>query len=91
MKDLLLKAAAEIRGLRSENRILAAKVEVIDIFAAALSADPRRRGETWVVEDILTELMRAAEMDERAKAAAEAAYGEFDAADPSSGLPHVSV
>jgi hypothetical protein len=90
MKDLLLKAAAEIRSLRSENRILAAKVEVIDIFAAALSADPRRRGDTYV-EDILPDLMRAAEMQERAQAAAEAAYSEFNAAGPDAPLQHVSV
>lgn len=39
-KQLLINAAQEISQLRSINQILSAKVEIIDIFAAALFGQP---------------------------------------------------
>lgn len=40
MKDLLIQAASEIRQLRRANEILAAKVEMIDLFACVLHTRP---------------------------------------------------
>ena len=40
MKDLLIQAREEIRQLRRANEILAAKVEMIDLFACVLHTRP---------------------------------------------------
>ena len=44
MKQLLNEAAREIERLRREHEILSAKVEVVNIFAAALLGKPERGG-----------------------------------------------
>lgn len=40
MEDLLLTAAAEIRELRRRNELLAAKVDVMDLFRCVLFTQP---------------------------------------------------
>lgn len=40
MKELLLQAMHEIQALRRHNEVLAAKVEMIDLFACVLHSKP---------------------------------------------------
>ena len=40
MKDLLKRAAAEIRYLRRENELLSAKVEMIELFSCVFYTAP---------------------------------------------------
>ena len=58
--NLLRDAAAEIRALRRHNEILAAKVEMIDLFACVLHTAPAQRNEGAGI-DIAWELDRAAD------------------------------
>ena len=44
MKQVLTDALHEIESLRRRNELLAAKVEVVDIFAAALLGRPGNHG-----------------------------------------------
>ena len=55
MKHLLMNAKAEIEGLRRENQLLRAKVEVLDVFSVALLGQPRPMGASI---DVAWELQR---------------------------------
>ena len=69
MKELLLRAKVEIEDLRQRNESLAAKVEVMDLFACVLHTEPARRsvgeGEdiAWLLQQKWNEL-DAQEIDE---------------------------
>jgi hypothetical protein len=56
--NLLLSAASEIESLRRQNEILAARADVIEVFAAALGL---RNGHHGMAEDIAWKLRRIAE------------------------------
>lgn len=50
-RELLVRAAAEIRELRRRNEILSAKVEMIDLFACVLHTQPARQS-VGMAEDV---------------------------------------
>jgi hypothetical protein len=64
MKDLLTSAMHEILQLRRQNEILAAKVEVMDLFACVLNSEPARRSQgmavdvAWVLQKQIDELTK---------------------------------
>lgn len=65
-KELLSRAQNEIAGLRRENEILRAKVEMIDLFACVLHTQAAQHGGGAMHPDILYELQKKlAEMSER--------------------------
>ena len=59
MRELLLRAAAEIRDLRRHNEVLSAKVEMIDLFACVLHTNPATRS-TGAAPDVAWEMEREA-------------------------------
>ncbi len=60
MKHLLMNAREEIVQLRRTNEILRAKVEVVEVFAAALLGPPRFQGAAidvaWELQKKIDEL-----------------------------------
>ena len=60
MKHLLTEAKNEILGLRRQNEILRAKVEVVEVFSAALLGAPRSQGASvdvaWSLQQKINEL-----------------------------------
>ncbi len=62
LKELLLNAMHEIRDLRRRNEILAAKVEMIDLFACVLHTQAASRSEgaapdvAWALQKKIDEI-----------------------------------
>jgi hypothetical protein len=62
-KVLLKKAASEIEALRRDNEVMAAKVQVMDLFGAALFAIPYDPPQ-GMAEDIVWRIRCALEEEE---------------------------
>jgi hypothetical protein len=64
--ELLATAMHEIRDLRRRNEILAAKVEMIDLFACVLNTQPARHSQgmapdvAWALQKKMEELIAEA-------------------------------
>lgn len=65
LKNLLLRAEGEIRDLRRQNEVLAAKVNTMELLGALLFASPERPG-GLLGEDVAWQLHRAAEEFDKA-------------------------
>lgn len=76
MKDLLQSAMHEIAGLRRQNEILQAKVEVMDLFACVLHTTAASRTQGMSV-DVAWQLQKAIdEIDAAEKAKPQAGAAE---------------
>jgi hypothetical protein len=62
-KELLQRASNEIKGLRSQNQLMAARLEVFDSMMLLFTSDPQRSGGT-MSPDIVWEIDRAISVDE---------------------------
>lgn len=67
-KQLLIDARNEITALRRTNEILAAKVEMIDLFALVLHTEPARQSR-GACPDIAWQLSQAVEKYDQAQSA----------------------
>lgn len=67
MKYLLRDAIYEIRELRHRNEILAAKVEVMDLFALVLNTQPNHRSVGMSPDVIFSMEKRIMEIEEEEK------------------------
>ncbi|MDB5522804.1 MAG: hypothetical protein JWM58_567 [Rhizobium sp.] len=80
MKELLEKASAEIRMLRRQNELLAARVEVMDLFACVLHTRPAgvsmgaSEDIAWALDRAAAEVERPSPMNEPAETVAEAEF-----------------
>ena len=72
MKNLLTKAREEILSLRRTNEVLAAKVEMIDLFACVLHTQPAVHNQgmaedvAWELQEKIDEITRFEKTDKAA-------------------------